>query len=249
LSDPSKSFGEAAQGYATFRPQYPQAIFNFLLDNLKGARDVAVDLGAGSGQATQALAKMFNRVIAIEPDARQAEGGSFPPNAAVKICASEEADFEPQAVDAVISATAFHWMDQPVVCSNVYRWLRPGGVFFPFAYDEFTVEGPAKKIVAREFEKWRPFRDRRLLENYDYEKALRASGAFDEVIPFSHAIEFALSADAAAGLVSTFSFTRAYAATQKDPAAYFASLKDELAASCEQIAIVAPFVGAVGRKI
>ncbi|MEZ5892849.1 MAG: class I SAM-dependent methyltransferase, partial [Parvularculaceae bacterium] len=172
MSDPSKNFGEAAKRYSAFRPDYPAAVFEFLTAHAASGRGFAVDLGAGSGQATRRLATLYDRVVAVEPDSRLAGDGAFAANVAVEVKAAEEADFPAGSVDAVISATAFHWMDQPLVCRHVARWLKPGGAFFPFAFDAFEVEGEAGEIYKSEFKKWAAYRDRRLIDCYDYLRAL-----------------------------------------------------------------------------
>lgn len=194
------------------------------------------------------MAELFNRVVAVEPDSRLADDGNFSSNVTIDIKTSEEACFQPGSVDAIISATAFHWMDQQMVCRNVSRWLRPGGVFFPFAYHEFSVEGTAKVIFDQEFDKWRPFRDRRLVDNYDYEDALKTSRAFGAVIPFVSSVQYDLSAEFAFGLISTFSYARAYAGAQGDADAYFRSLKKAFTECGKRHTLIVPIVGALGVK-
>lgn len=248
MSDASRKFGESATRYQTFRPDYPGTVYSTLLHHVTSGRDLAIDLGAGTGQATRALAMDFARVIAIEPDERLAREAPLPDNAEIRVLAAEDAAFDDAGVDAVIAATAFHWMDQTKICRNVTRWLKPGGVFFPFAFDAFDVDGAAKEIYDAEFAKWDAFRDRRLIENYDYEKPLREIGAFAKVIPFRREEVFALPAPLAAGLVSTFSYARAYAASTGDADGYFNDLKARLCALGETVSLIVPVIGAVGLK-
>lgn len=249
MSDPSKNFGEAAGRYQSFRPAYPAEVFDFLFSNLRsGGRSKAVDLGAGSGQATQTLSQYFDKVVAIEPDERLAAEAQLPGHVRIEIKAAETADFEDASIDAVVSATAFHWMDQPVVCRNVAAWLKPGGVFFPFAFDAFEVEGAAGDYYRGEFERWSAFRDQRLLECYDYERALRDSNVFAEVIPYTQKLRHALPSEQAAGLISTFSFAREYARTTSDANSYFQSIGEAFLRFGEAVTFTVPIIGALGVK-
>jgi SAM-dependent methyltransferase len=248
MADPSTSFGEAAIAYANFRPDYPPSVFEFLFANLRSGRHCAVDLGAGSGQATRRLASVFDKVIAVEHDQRLISAAILPPNVTVQETQAETAKIDRESIDAVISATAFHWMDQPGTCSNVIRWLKPGGVFFPFSLDVFRVEGPAQEYFENEYKKWRPFRDRRLDEHFNYETALINSGHFDEVISFSAEVKREMTPEAAAGFSLSVSFARAYAATLDNQLAYFKSIHDYLLQFGEKITFVFPIVGALGRK-
>ena len=123
------AFGDDACAYLRHRPGYPDALYDVLLAACGDRRGLCVDLGAGSGQASLALAERFGRVVAIEPDARMLALMPDHPRIEKRDIAAEDADFPDGTVDAVTVATAFHWMDQPRVIANVHRWLRPGGAF------------------------------------------------------------------------------------------------------------------------
>ncbi len=246
MSDASSSFGESAKNYAAFRPAYPPEVFSFLTDHLDG-RSHAVDLGAGSGQATRALAALFERVTAVEPDARLAGETQPMDNVAIRIAAAEAVEFSAESIDAVISATAFHWMDQPTICRHAHSWLRPGGVFFPFAFDAFEVKGPANSFYAAEFAKWAAYRDQRLVDCYDYTAALEESGLYARVIPYAHRMRREIPAQIAAGIVSTFSFVRAYA-REHGGDEYHKKLSETLSAFGDVIVFDIPIIGALGIK-
>ena len=56
--------------YLTARPHYPDALFAWLADEAP-ARARAWDAGCGNGQASVALARYFQRVIATDPSEKQ----------------------------------------------------------------------------------------------------------------------------------------------------------------------------------
>ncbi|MEO1136547.1 MAG: class I SAM-dependent methyltransferase [Pseudomonadota bacterium] len=247
MDDPSANFGEAAQRYQAFRPAYPDAVFQVLQQTVKSGRAHAVDLGAGTGQASRRLAGIFDHVTAVEPDARLAAEARLPENVTLNVESAERVSFDHNSLDAVICATAFHWMDQLLICNRVSQWLNSGGAFFPFAVDAFDVKGRARSFYEAEFDKWRAYRDRRLVENYDYHRIVDASGAFSRVTPFRQTSHLVLDATEAAGLVSTFSFARDYArANGGDP--YFRYLKETFQSLGDRVEFSVPIVGAIGLK-
>lgn len=242
--DHGASFGERATLYASYRPTYPEALFDRLAAHLDGARDLAVDLGAGSGQATLSLARRFERVVAVEADARMAAQFPVATNVAVVNNVAEDADFPAGSVDAVISATAFHWMNQQKVCASVARWLRPGGVFFPFLYGPFRMEGAAAEAFRRHDALWGPYRDARLGSNVNYEMSIRAADAFRVAEKFGMAMKIPLSAENAAGLILTMSYASAYARANGGLEAYRARLIEDFGAH-EGAIVVASHLGGV----
>lgn len=250
--DPAKDhgagFGERAALYAAFRPGYPSDIFDRLLAHLEGPRGLAVELGAGSGQATQDLARRFAHVAAVEPDARMAALIPKADNISVRGLAAEAADFPVQSVDAVISATAFHWMDQARICASVARWLRPGGVFFPFLYGPFRMEGAAAEAFRRHAALWGPYKDARLGSNVDYGKSIRASGAFEIAETFGREMRLSLTPAAAAGLILTMSYASAFARAQGGLDAYRLRLETEFGAVAGDIVAVAHLGGVIARR-
>ncbi|MEQ8934749.1 MAG: class I SAM-dependent methyltransferase [Amphiplicatus sp.] len=245
--DASRDFGDIAARYAALRPAYPPDLFAFLLDRLEGARERVVDLGAGSGQASRALVQHFAHVAAVEPDARMLAHLDAPVAEKLNLPA-EEADFSPGSIDAVIAATSFHWMDQERVCANVARWLRPGGVFFPFLYTPFAPQGPAQANYERHWRLWAPYRDRRLGAKADYSRPIRDSGAFDKIEMFSSRITARLSPKEMTGLLATASYARAYMAQCGDEQAYLHALETELTAACETIEVVFPLGGVLAVR-
>jgi SAM-dependent methyltransferase len=247
--DGSSAFGGHAALYARRRPTYPQSVFDALEAGLTGARAHGVDLGAGTGQATKELARRFTRVTAVEPDGRMAAEFPAIENVAVVNAAAEDAAFERESVDAVIAATSFHWMKQGAVTAAVHRWLRPGGVFFPFRYGAFDMVGAAKPVFDRHAALWAPFKDRRLTANIEYMKPVATAALFRSVAAFADEIGATLSPEEAAGLLGTTSFASAYArATYGDPEIYIDKLAAEFRACGAETQLRAPLKGAIAIK-
>lgn len=248
MTDPARKFGDVAARYAELRPAYPPEIFAFLVQRLEGPRRRAVDLGAGSGQASRTLAALFDRVTAVEPDARMLAHLDAPGVETLNL-AAEAADFPEGSVDAVVAATSFHWMDQEKVCAAVATWLRPGGVFFPFLYGPFFVHGPARAVYEAHWRRWAPFMDKRLGAKADYSRAINASGAFAATQTFSgRTTRFYAPAEAAA-LFCTTSYARAYAARRGDEDGYLHEIAQEVAALADEVEIEFPLGGVLARRV
>ena len=73
------------------RPTYPEALFAWLA-SLPASRKLAVDVGAGSGQATLALAQHFKRVIGTDSSASQLRRGQQRTGFAISQIAARRTD-------------------------------------------------------------------------------------------------------------------------------------------------------------
>jgi ubiquinone/menaquinone biosynthesis C-methylase UbiE len=101
-----------------------------------GAADVCVDLGAGTGFVTLALAPLVDSVLAVDISPEMAESlAAHAAQAGLRNVRVEVADLRafqlPQAsVDLVVSSYALHHLrdeDKRALVAEMARWLRPGG--------------------------------------------------------------------------------------------------------------------------
>ena len=122
-------FGRAAEAYERGRPEYPQAAIAWLTERLALQRGrVAVDVGAGTGKLTRALAPTGARLIAIEPVRAMREVLKRRlPEVEVLAGTAEEIPLVASSSDAVVAGQAFHWFDGPAALAEFERILRPAG--------------------------------------------------------------------------------------------------------------------------
>ncbi|MCU1575844.1 MAG: methyltransferase [Leifsonia sp.] len=119
------SFDRAADVYERARPEYPVEAVDWLLP--AGARTV-LDLGAGTGKLTRALAARGLDVYAVDPSPRMLDQlRAAIPGAIVHEGTAEDIPLADASVDAVLVAQAWHWVDQDVSLPSVARVLKPGG--------------------------------------------------------------------------------------------------------------------------
>ncbi|MFI7600879.1 class I SAM-dependent methyltransferase [Actinoplanes sp. NPDC049681] len=126
------TFNEDAERYDRARPRYPQQLFDDLA--AAGARPGAriLEIGCGTGKATVSLAERGYRVVAVElgPDMAAVARRNLAPYDSVEVitAAFEDWPLPDQPFDAVIAATAFHWIDPAVRVVKSADALRPGGI-------------------------------------------------------------------------------------------------------------------------
>ena len=114
------SFGAVAADYDRLRPGPPPEAIDWLLP---AHPDVVVDLAAGTGLLTRALASKAAPVIAIEPDERMRAVLAAHTHGVQVLAGRGEAIPLPDAsADGVFVSSAWHWMDSgPGDCRG-----RPG---------------------------------------------------------------------------------------------------------------------------
>lgn len=128
----SRIFDEDAELYDRARPGYPPELFDDL-EELAGARPGSrvLEVGCGTGRATVPLAGRGCRITAVEAGPRMAEVArrNLAGAGAVEVVTAEFESWPlPQEpFDALVSATAFHWIDPAVRVVKAADALRPGG--------------------------------------------------------------------------------------------------------------------------
>lgn len=209
-------FGKAAGAYHAYRPGYSPAMFERILAALRTEqRERAMDLGAGSGQATRALVKEFPEVIAVEPEPLMAAKlREAVPRAIVRVMTAEECEQAASSVDLVLIATALHWMDVPHVIANVERWLKRGGVLAVCGGGLPRMPDPVWMVVKQDLvQRWDEFRDARLKRKEFPESILRVAKDLRMVEETTHSHMIPMTADEFAGFWRSTSYGSAYGRT------------------------------------
>lgn len=128
--DKRLGFDAVPEVYDRARPHYPRELFRDLFALLPEQPEV-IEVGPGTGQATRDLLAHGASVHAIElgPNLATRLRENLP-SADLRITVG---DFEriPRArpaADALVSATAYHWIPSPANVDRPAALLRPGGV-------------------------------------------------------------------------------------------------------------------------
>lgn len=126
--NPTGRFSDRAKDYVKFRPSYPAAAIDAVLDGLGDARQlVAADVGAGTGISSRLLADRGVRVIAIEPNAKMRSAADPHPRVEWREGTAEATGLALASVGLVLCAQAFHWAKQPEALIEFARILTPRG--------------------------------------------------------------------------------------------------------------------------
>lgn len=146
MSEIPALFGRRAGAYASFRPQYPGALFDWLAVNSPGP-DRALDIACGNGQASRPLLKHFRQVLACDASPEQLHAA---PDLLGIDCFAADATTQPLAdasLDLIVVAQALHWFATPAFFAEVRRLLRPGGLFCAWCYSLLGIDEALDAVI------------------------------------------------------------------------------------------------------
>jgi SAM-dependent methyltransferase len=134
--NPARVFGEVADDYDRVRPAYPDALVDDVLNYCglsqfeAGSR--ALEVGAGTGRATEAFARTGLPIVAVEPDRAMADvlARRTAPYPGVEIVRRTFEEFRPASrFGLLFSAEAWHWTVPASRWSLASEALAGGGTF------------------------------------------------------------------------------------------------------------------------
>jgi SAM-dependent methyltransferase len=139
-------FSGHARSYAAYRPTYPQALIDFVVECCE-QRENAWDCATGNGQTALALTRHVSRVIATDASAAQIESARQHPKVEYHVAAAEKSGLPDQSADLITVSQALHWFDLERFFDEAVRVLAPGGVLAAWSYELCTVEPDADALV------------------------------------------------------------------------------------------------------
>ena len=124
--DPTGRFSDRAGDYVKYRPDYPAAAIDAVIEGL-APPVLATDVGAGTGISARQLAGRGVCVIAIEPNAPMREAAAPHPLVEWRDGTAEATGLATGSVALVACAQAFHWFRPREALAEFARVLAPGG--------------------------------------------------------------------------------------------------------------------------
>jgi SAM-dependent methyltransferase len=199
-------FDGAAQLYQATRPGYPAEIVEPLVATAGvGQGSAVLEVGCGTGQLTRDLAQYGFDLTAIDIGPAMIDAARRHvrhPAISFQVSSFEDFASADAALDLVVSATAFHWIDPEIKFSKSARLLRPGGWLALLAigerYDDpLNAALHAMWAARNEDEAWSA---RKPPSNAD---AIAASGLFDQPVERTHQRRTSVAAGTVIGVENT----------------------------------------------
>lgn len=125
--NPLNRFSDRAEEYVKYRPSYPSAAIDKILEGLTASQVIAADIGAGTGISSRLLAQRGVSVIAIEPNTAMREVAQTHPNVEFRPGSAEITNLPDTSVDLVTCFQAFHWFNPEPALFEFRRILEPKG--------------------------------------------------------------------------------------------------------------------------
>jgi SAM-dependent methyltransferase len=202
MRDQRDTFNSVAAQYDAARPTYPDELYEDLASVVGPGGERVLEVGCGSGQATQGLLDRGWEVVAVDPGdelvalAKARVSGKV----TFHVARFEAFDPQPASFGLVASAQAWHWIDPAVSFPKAAAALRPGGWLAVFGH----VPMPAPPIVRERLEPiyrqiapdlWRPPPQAGYLPDGPFRGLFEASGLFGPVTHRSYAWSERVTAD------------------------------------------------------
>ncbi len=161
--DKRYTFNEDERNYDRWRPGYCPELFAELIDYARlNAEMRAVEVGIGTGQATESILKTGCTVTAIELGERLAayvshKFGGYP-NFEVLNLSFEDYAAGTGSIDLIYAASAFHWIPEEVAYPKAYRLLKDGGTLALFWNTPFVnrEDDPLHRQIQALYSRYRP---------------------------------------------------------------------------------------------
>jgi len=136
MIDQRDTFNLVAAEYNAARPTYPDELFDDLASVVGGTGKRVLEIGCGSGQATQGLLDRGWDVVAVDPGDELVALAQARVSGKVTFHVARFEAFDPQPASfrLVASAQAWHWIDPAISFPKAAAALEPGGWLAVFGH-------------------------------------------------------------------------------------------------------------------
>jgi SAM-dependent methyltransferase len=193
-----------AEDYDRVRPGPPDEALDWLVP---GDCETAVDLAAGTGLFTRALARRAAQVIAVEPDDRmRAVLAARSPGVRAVAGRGEAIPLPDASVDGVFVSSAWHWLDPDRAVPEIARVLRDGGrLGVIWTSRDRRVDWMAELDMLRRPQAVRSAGDARAQLRRRHEVILPDGAPLENIASTSFAFARTMTVDDAVGWLGTYS--------------------------------------------
>jgi ubiquinone/menaquinone biosynthesis C-methylase UbiE len=131
--------------YATFRPTYPDDLYEFIFKHLQ-SRSTVWDCATGNGQVAQYLSLHFDQVFATDISQQQLDSAHQAENILYSVQPAEKTNFQDQTFDLITVGQALHWFELPQFYAEVKRVIKPHGLLAVWGYSVCSVDPAVDKF-------------------------------------------------------------------------------------------------------
>jgi ubiquinone/menaquinone biosynthesis C-methylase UbiE len=139
-------FSSQSKAYATFRPTYPKALYDFIFRQVK-TKGTAWDCATGNGQVASYLADYFHEVHATDISQQQLDHADKKKNVRYSISPAERTSFENNQFDLITVAQALHWFDRDKFYDEAKRVGKPGSILAIWGYAMLYIEPSIDALI------------------------------------------------------------------------------------------------------
>lgn len=139
-------FSTQANVYAAFRPTYPNALYEFIFQQLK-EKKTAWDCATGNGQVAHYLANHFENVYATDISQQQLDQAIQKKNIFYSLGPAERTSFPDHQFDLITVGQALHWFDIDRFYDEVKRVSKPGALLAVWGYALLYIEPAIDKVI------------------------------------------------------------------------------------------------------
>jgi ubiquinone/menaquinone biosynthesis C-methylase UbiE len=143
-------FSNQSDGYSKYRPDYPQDLFDYILQFVN-ERDRAWDCATGNGQAAKMLAAFFKKVDASDTSSAQLEKAVQKPNIQYHLAPAEHTPFADDSFDLITIAQAYHWFNWKEFYEEATRVGKQNAVVAAWTYNLLNCEDEKVNEIIRHF--------------------------------------------------------------------------------------------------
>lgn len=191
-------FGALSKNYDKARKGFPDEAIGYIIEKIGKERPCILDIGCGTGIATEQLCGKGANVIGTDIDAdmvKQTEEGNRY-RIECQVAPAKRQPFEDKKFDAVTAFSAFHWFANKEVLKEIKRVLRPGGFFFAVNKNEVGDFKKNNKEILRQFIEQevpnikREYDPRKVLEENGFQSVEESIFPTTEYFSLGEAVEY-----------------------------------------------------------
>lgn len=139
-------FSGHAADYALYRPDYPEALYQWVLGHVRQF-DTAWDCGTGNGQVASVLAKHFTYVEATDLSRAQIAQAVVLPNVHYRTSPAETTPFAENIFDLITVGQALHWFDFDLFNQEVKRVAKKGAIIAVWGYELLNISPEIDAVI------------------------------------------------------------------------------------------------------